>query len=178
MDSPGFIVDLSTAWLDEKVNFNMAAFYQLARLVVGIYGHHRAIIIYALSGVAGFWISCLFGVRLTIGASAAICGLMGAVLYYGKSRGGRFGNLLYRQVGGWAMFIFFFGIMVPGINNYGHGGGLAAGLVLGWLLGYREAVSESPVHRFAAWVCIAATLLSLVWAGISTLVFLLATRTP
>jgi len=67
--------------------FNMLAFKQLAPLVVREYGLHRMLIIYSLSGVIGFWVSYLAGVSFTIGASAAICGLMGALLFYGKSRG-------------------------------------------------------------------------------------------
>jgi rhomboid protease GluP len=71
--------------------FNMAALIQIARLVVQEYGVHRMFIIYTVGGVLGFLISYLAGVTLTIGASAAVCSLIGATLYYGKSRGGVYG---------------------------------------------------------------------------------------
>ena len=58
------------------------------------------------SGVFGFFVSYLAGVTFTIGASAAVCGLIGAALYFGKSRGGIYGQTIYRQIGGWAIGIF------------------------------------------------------------------------
>ena len=144
--------------------FNMLAFRQLAQLVAREYGGYRMAAIYTLGGVAGFAVSYLAGVVLTIGASAAVCSLMGALLYYGKSRGGLYGRIIYRQVGGWAVGLFLFGVIVPGINNWGHGGGLAAGALLGFLLGYAEKKPESSGHRALAGICAAATLGVLVWA--------------
>ncbi|TES92717.1 MAG: rhomboid family intramembrane serine protease, partial [Desulfobacteraceae bacterium] len=118
--------------------FNMIAFRQLAPLVAREYGVYRMFIIYTLSGIIGFRISYLAGVTFTIGASAAICGLMGSILYYGKSRGGIYGQAVYKQVAGWAVVLFLFGLIMPGINNWGHGGGIVAGIILGFFLGYQE----------------------------------------
>ena len=80
--------------------FNMVAFRQLAYFVLREYGTHRFIALYTLSGTAGFWVSYLAGVRFTLGASAAVCGLIGATLYYGKSRGGAYGQAIYKQGAG------------------------------------------------------------------------------
>ena len=60
--------------------------------------------------------------------------------------------------------IFLFGFAVPGINNWGHGGGFAAGLLLGVLLGYRERRAEGRFDRMAAGICAAVTLLALGYA--------------
>ncbi len=90
--------------------FNMMAFRQIAPLIQEQFGGSRMIIIYTLSGMAGFWASYLAGVPLTIGASAALCGLMGAALYYGKSRGGAFGRAVFRQIGNWAVGLALFGL--------------------------------------------------------------------
>jgi len=68
--------------------FNMVALWQIGPLVIQEYGGWRMLVIYTLGGVLGFLVSTLAGVPLTIGASAAICALIGAILYYGKSRGG------------------------------------------------------------------------------------------
>src|SRR4030043_91602 len=67
--------------------FNMFALRQLGFLVIEEYGVYRMFVIYTLGGVIGCAVSYLAGVALTIGASAAICSLIGAVLYFGKSRG-------------------------------------------------------------------------------------------
>ena len=147
--------------------FNMLALRQIIPLVGHLYGINRLIALYTLTGIAGFWVSYVAGVPFTIGASAALCGLIGAALYYGRSRGGLFGDAIYRQIGGWALGIFIIGFLIPGINNWGHGGGMAAGVLLGLLLGYRERGDEQPWHAMLAAVCMAATGLVLAWMLLS-----------
>jgi len=151
--------------------FNMLALRQIAVLVIQTYGTHRMLAIYTLSGVVGFALSYLAGVRFTIGASAAICGLIGAALYYGKHRGGLFGQAVYRQVGGWVIGIALLGFIIPGINNWAHGGGLVAGILLGWLLGYREQKAASAAHRLIGTLCLYGTAAILLWAIIGSLGF-------
>lgn len=143
--------------------FNMMALHQIGPLIAQMYGANRFFGIYTISGVFGFWISYIAGIPLTIGASAALCGLIGAALYYGKTRGGLFGQAIYKQVGGWAIFIVLFGFMVPGINNWAHIGGMAAGAICGLLLSYNERSHETLVHRIIAGVCMVATALALMW---------------
>jgi rhomboid protease GluP len=150
--------------------FNMAAMRQLASVVNREFGVYRMFAIYTLSGIIGFWVSYLAGIGFTIGASASVCGLVGAILFYGKSRGGVYGKNLYRQVAGWVLFIFAFGLLVPGINNWGHGGGIVAGIALGYLLGYQEKKKENLFHKILAGACAAATIAVLVWA-VSTAVY-------
>ena len=144
--------------------FNMMALRQLGPLVLAEYGTARMITIYTLGGMAGFLLSYLAGIRFTIGASATVCALIGATLYYGRSRGGVYGRELFRQVGGWAVGIFLFGLLVPGINNWAHGGGMAAGAALGFLLGYQENRRETLRHRMLAAGCALATVAVLLWA--------------
>jgi rhomboid protease GluP len=153
--------------------FNLLAFRQLASVVLEEYGVNRMFAIYALGGVAGYLVSVLAGVRLTIGASASVCALIGAVLYYGKSRGGLHGQALYKQVGGWALGIFLFGLLVPGINNWAHGGGILAGAGLGALLGYQEKAREKLLHRVLGVGCMVVTAAVLAWALLSGILLLL-----
>jgi rhomboid protease GluP len=147
--------------------FNMIALHQLGPLIIREYGVSRTIVIYTLSGIGGYFISALVGVRLTIGASAAVCGLIGAALYYGKNRGGTYGSAVYRQIGGWAVGIFIFGLLVPGINNWGHGGGMLAGAAIGAVMGYQERVPETIRHKFLGTVCIIATGAVLLWSVVN-----------
>jgi len=147
--------------------FNMAALRQIAPLINREYGPYRMFSIYTIGGVTGFAASYVAGVSLTIGASAAVCALIGAALYYGKSRGGLYGQAIYRQIGGWAIGLFVFGFIIPGINNWGHGGGILGGVLLGFLLGYNEKTKERFHHRIIAGICMAATLITLGWAVIS-----------
>lgn len=149
--------------------FNMLAFKQIAPLIVREFGVYRMLIIFLAGGTFGFLVSYLAGVRLTIGASAAVCALIGAALYYGRSRGGIYGQAIFRQIGGWVIGIFLFGLLVPGINNWGHGGGLAGGALLGLVLGYSEKTRENSAHKTIAMTCVGVTGLTLAYAVITAL---------
>lgn len=153
--------------------FNMIALRQLGPLVADEFGTYRMFVIYTIGGVLGFFLSFLAGVHFTIGASAAICSLIGALLFYGKTRGGAYGQAIYSQIGGWAISIFVFGLVVPGINNWGHAGGMAAGAALAYLLGYKERKKETSGHRIIALSCGLVTILVLVWACFNGFLFVL-----
>ncbi len=152
--------------------FNMIALHQIGPLVIREYGPYRMFSIYTLGGIGGFIFSTLAGVRFTIGASAAVCSLIGAMLYYSKSRGGTYGAQLYSQIGGWAVSIFVFGFLVPGINNWGHGGGMAAGALLAYILGYRDRKRENIGHKYLAFACAAASVLTLTWAILTSMLYM------
>jgi rhomboid protease GluP len=150
--------------------FNMLALRNIGPLIVHEYGAYRFLIIYILTGVIGFFVSSIVGVRFTIGASAAVCGLIGAALYFGKSRGGTYGNEIFQQVIGWVVALAIFGFVVPGINNWGHGGGLVAGIALAFVLGYNDRSRETMVHKGIAGACAlitAGVLLFAVFSGIA-----------
>ncbi|ACM21899.1 rhomboid-related membrane protein [Geotalea daltonii FRC-32] len=145
--------------------FNLMALRQISPWVIQEYGSSRMFIIYTLGGVCGFWVSYIVGVPFTIGASAAICGLIGALLYFGKSRGGTYGAAVYREVSGWVVGLVLFGLVMPGINNWGHGGGILGGIVLGKLLGYGERRRENSFHHLLALICAVTTIAVLGWAA-------------
>ena len=144
--------------------FNMAALGQLGPFVLREFGFNRFFIIYSVTGVAGFFMSYLAGIPFTIGASASICGLIGAILYYGKSRGGSYGEVIYRQAMGWVVGLVLFGLLVPGINNWAHGGGIVSGVLFAFLTGYHEKKSETLLHQVLAIGCIVLTTVILLWA--------------
>jgi rhomboid protease GluP len=144
--------------------FNLLALRQIAPSVSEEYGKSRMFSIYTLGGVFGYGISYLAGIPYTIGASASVCSLIGSMLYFGKSRGGRYGNVVYRETGGWVISIFLFGLIIPGINNWGHGGGLLGGILFGILLGYNEKREEGIIDHALAFLCASMTITALAWA--------------
>jgi len=155
--------------------FNMLALYQLGHFVAHEFGVNRFVIIYTFTGIVGFFLSYLAGIPLTIGASANICGFIGAILYYGKTRGGFYGNAIYKQAMGWVVGLVIFGILIPGINNWAHGGGILSGILLAHLLGYNEQRGEAIFHRTLSTGCIILTIGVLFWMIIRAIyVFLLS----
>jgi membrane associated rhomboid family serine protease len=139
--------------------FNMMWVRQLAPPVEELFGRARLIVIFTVAGAVGFVFSTMSGVRLTIGASGAIFGLLGAMVQYGRSRGGVFGVAVFRQYGQWALVIFAMGFLMPGIDNFAHAGGFLAGYLTAWLLGHRERGAETGLHRVAALMLVGLTLL-------------------
>ena len=154
--------------------FNMMALRQIGSLVVEEYGVYRTFILYTVGGVAGFLVSYLAGIHFTLGASAAVCSLIGAALYYGKTRGGVYGQAIYKQILGWVIGLFLFGFLVPGINNWAHGGGLLGGILLALLLGYREKREENLAQKGLAMACMVLTVGILGWAVVTALWYRLA----
>lgn len=130
--------------------FNMLWLRTLGHPTEQLFGVSRTFIIFTISGVFGFLVSNMFGIQITIGASGSIFGLLGALVYYGRSRGGTLGRAVYQQVGTWAVVMFLMGFMMPGINNLAHGGGFVGGYAAAYLVGYHEQKPESQGHKIAA----------------------------
>jgi len=146
------------------IAFNMMALYQLGPFVLREFGFHRFINLYIITGICGFAVSVLFGVPFTIGASASICGLIGAIIYFGKSRGDHYGEIIYKEAMGWVAGLIVFGLIFSGINNWAHGGGILSGIGLAFLMGYNDNKQESAWIKLLAYACILITVLVLIWA--------------
>lgn len=169
---------LSAGWLHGgllHILFNMNAVRQLSPPVADLYGPGRMILIYTAGGVAGFAASSLAGYYLagipflsgsymTIGASAPIFGLVGALVYYGH----RSGSSAMRAAA-WqnAAIMFAFGLFMPGIDNWAHAGGFGGGWLMSkWL---DPLTRERIDHLIAALVCLVVTGLAVAWSIVTGL---------
>ena len=142
--------------------FNMLWIKQLGPIVEGVYGTSRLILIFTISGVFGFILSNAFTGSITIGASGSVFGLLGALIFYGRDRGGVFGQVVYPQLLTWAVVMFIFGFMFPGVNNIAHLGGFVGGYVAGNVLSYQEKKGETSGHKKLATLAVGLTLLAFV----------------
>ena len=138
--------------------FNLLWIRQLLPDVEEVYGQARTIVIFTLSGAAGFFLSNAAGNRFTLGASGAIFGVLGAMVWYGRRRGGLFGAAVLKQYGTWALILFVIGFM-PGmrVDNWGHAGGFLGGVVVALLLGAGDQHPERGIHKMLAAACLALT---------------------
>lgn len=121
---------------------NMYSLYAIGPAVERFFGTPRFVITYMLAGISGVISSLAFSPSRSAGASGAIFGMLGALaafLYRHRGLFGRFGRLQLRQIILVAFLNLGLGLM-PGIDNWGHLGGLVAGTTLGWLLGPRFEV--------------------------------------
>lgn len=163
---------LSAGWLHGgllHILFNMMWVRNLAPVTAEIYGAGRMIIIYTVAGMAGFLLSSamghyffwlpwpLSGANLTVGASAPIFGLLGALVY--SSRRGA-SSMVGRQAWSFAVILFLFGLFFPGVDNYAHAGGFLGGYgTAKWL---NPLLPERGDHLVMALLCLLATALSIV----------------
>lgn len=138
--------------------FNLLWIRQLLPDVEDVYGQARTIVIFTLSGAAGFLLSNAAGNPFTLGASGAVFGVLGAMVWYGRRRGGLFGAAVLRQYGSWALILFVVGLL-PGmrVDNWGHAGGFLGGVLVALLLGAGDQHPERGVHRVSAAACLVLT---------------------
>jgi len=130
--------------------FNILWIRQLGPAVEEIYGPSRLVVIFTLSGIAGFVVSNSLGVPFTIGASGSIFGLLGAIVAFGRARGGAFGRMVLQQYGQWALVLFILGFFMAGVNNWAHAGGFVGGFLSGLALEIAERRAETALDWLLA----------------------------
>lgn len=146
--------------------FSVILIRRLGPEVEEIYGPARAFLLFQIAGVGGFLISNLFGGSPTIGASGAIFGLLGALVAHGRTAGR---TLMTRQVVTWAMVLFVFGFMMPGINNLAHAGGFACGWLGARVVGAGvRAGHEGPGTQILAILSAFASLAAIILSFMTT----------
>lgn len=117
--------------------------------VEALLGYRRFLTIYLLAGVAGTVMSFVMSPDPAVGASGAIFGLVGAMLVYFYRHRRLFGEMGRRMLTNILVVAALnLGIgLLPGIDNWGHVGGLLGGALLCWLLGPVYAVTIDPLSR-------------------------------
>ncbi|HMH48994.1 MAG TPA: rhomboid family intramembrane serine protease [Candidatus Acidoferrum sp.] len=140
--------------------FNVLWIRQLGPAVEELYGPARFFVIFTISGIAGFVVSDVMGVSFTVGASGSIFGLLGAMVAFGRRRGGTFGAMVLRQYGQWAVLLFILGFFMSGVNNIAHAGGFLGGLAAGLVLSLAERRAETSVDHLLAAALIVATIVA------------------
>jgi rhomboid protease GluP len=162
---------LSASWLHGNllhIIFNMYWVRRLGPDVVELFGPARTVIVYVASGVAGFLLSStagyigipiplLRGASFTMGASASILGLLGALAHYGRKGGSR---LIRGEVTQLVVMFAIMGLLMPGTDNYAHAGGFLGGYAASAVL--NPFTRERGDHLLIAAGCLVATLLAIV----------------
>ncbi|MEO6223534.1 MAG: rhomboid family intramembrane serine protease [Vicinamibacterales bacterium] len=164
---------LSASWLHGSlihIFLNLYWVRQIGPAVSSVYGPGRLVIIYTVSGVVGFAltsfagayldylpIAVLRGAPLTVGASASIFGLFGALVYYGRRTGS---SATYKMALRYVLIMFVFGLIMPGIDNYAHAGGFIGGYAASQLLDPLKP--ERVTHMVWALVCLVLSVASIV----------------
>ncbi len=119
---------------------NTMALFYLGSAVERIYGNARFLLIYLFAGFAGSLASFVFTSSLSAGASGAIFGCFGALLFVGIT----YPKLFFRTMGANILVLIginlAIGFTIPGIDNAGHIGGLIGGFLA-------SAIVHLPKHK-------------------------------
>jgi rhomboid protease GluP len=161
---------LTAGWLHGgllHILFNMMWIRQLAPPASELYGPSRMIIIYTIGGITGFtastlagaFVPVLGGAGFTVGASAPIFGLLGALIYYGRRTGS---SAVGDQAKSWAIALFVIGFIIPGVDNWAHLGGFVGGYAASRFLDPLRP--ERPDHLIIALICLGATGVAIVFS--------------
>ncbi len=113
--------------------FNMYALYAIGPLIEKYYGKLKYLIIYLGSGIIGALLSAVLSSSFSVGASGAIFGLFGALLYFGYKYRATLDGLL-RSTLTPIILNLLISVIVPNIDLFGHIGGLLGGLLLSYTL--------------------------------------------
>ncbi len=169
---------LSATWLHGSflhILFNMMWVRDLGPAVAELIGTSRTIVIYVVAGVVGFLLSSilplapiqipfLHGAPLTLGASASIFGLLGALVHYGRKSGSSY---TYGQAMRYAVILFVMGLIMPGVDNSAHLGGFVGGYLTS--AAFNPMTRERGDHMILALLCLGATFVAVIVSVLSGL---------
>ena len=114
---------------------NMYSLYIIGKQLESFLGRWKFLIVYLGSGILGSFLSVVVHSSISAGASGAIFGLLGSLLYFGYHYRLYLGTVLRTQIIPVIIINLLIGFMVPGIDNFCHIGGLVGGYLLTMILG-------------------------------------------
>lgn len=127
--------------------FNMYALYYIGPMVEKYYGKLKYLLIYLGSGIMGSLFSVVLSNNVSIGASGAIFGLFGSMLYFGYKYRATLDGFVRSGIIPVLFINLILGFIVPNIDVYGHIGGLIGGLLLSYILGvYRKGKKKNTLN--------------------------------
>jgi rhomboid protease GluP len=139
---------------------NSWVLFDLGAQVEEVYGASRMIVFYFLSTIGGFFLSTLFSSSLSVGASAGIFGLIGAMIALGVRHRSALGDQIRGLYIRWAIYGLLFGLLpMFHIDNAAHVGGLAAGFGAAYVAGLPRVSSgiTEKFWRIVAGICVGLT---------------------
>ncbi len=132
---------------------NMYSLYIVGSQLESFFGKTKFLCIYILSGIIGNLFSILFTNGLTVGASGAIFGLFGALLYFGYHYRIYLGTVIKSQIIPLIILNLFIGFASHGIDNAAHIGGLIGGALASIALGVKY--KSSNFEKINGWIVLA-----------------------
>lgn len=143
---------------------NAYSLYIVGSMAESYYGKKKFIIIYLFSMITASLLSISMSDTISIGASGAIFGLLGCLLYFGYHYRVYFGNVLLRRIVPVILVNLVIGFSIPGIDNFAHIGGLVGGFLISKALGVNT--KDKTSDKVNGYVLSAIYLAFLIFLGI------------
>ncbi len=145
------------------IAMNSWVLFDLGTQVEEVYGTSRMIVIYFAGTVVGFYASLWWSPALSVGASAGLFGLIGAMIALGVGSRHPLGSAIRTHYLRWVVYMLIFGLL-PGIrvDNAAHIGGLAAGFGIAYVAGLPRLIDDlrEKLWRGAAYASVLLTAFS------------------
>ena len=124
---------------------NLYSLYVIGPQAESFYGKIKYLIIFIFSGISGSLLSTALSGNnaVGVGASGAIFGLLGAILYFGYHYRVYLGNVLKSQIIPLIILNLFIGFSFSGIDNFAHIGGLIGGVFASMVVGVPDKSTKS-----------------------------------
>jgi rhomboid protease GluP len=140
------------------IAMNSWVLFDLGAQIEDVFGASRLVVIYFCATVGGFLASTFFSRALSVGASAGIMGLIGAMIALGMMHRSAVGDAIRSVYVRYVIYMLIFGLLVPNIDNAAHIGGLASGFVVARVAGLPRANDRTEQFwRGASWACLGLT---------------------
>lgn len=123
---------------------NMYCLYVIGPQVESFFGKIKYIVIYLLSGIIGSLMSLSITNSISLGASGAIFGLLGSILYFGYHYRVYLSQAIKSQIMPIIVLNLFLGFILNGVDNAAHIGGLIGGVLVSMMAGvkYKSSTME------------------------------------
>lgn len=123
---------------------NMYCLYVIGPQVESFFGKIKYIVIYLLSGIIGSLMSLSITNSISLGASGAIFGLLGSILYFGYHYRVYLSQAIKSQIIPLIVLNIFLGFILNGVDNAAHIGGLIGGILVSMMVGvkYKSSTME------------------------------------
>ncbi|MBQ7140592.1 MAG: rhomboid family intramembrane serine protease [Bacilli bacterium] len=118
--------------------FNMYALYIIGSQIESFFNKFKYIIIYLISGILGCLFSMIFTQTWSVGASGAIFGLLGSMLYFGYHHRMYLGTVIKSQIIPVIVINLIIGFSSSSIDNAAHIGGLIGGILASMMVGVKD----------------------------------------
>ena len=122
---------------------NMYSLNIIGTQIENFIGKKKFLIVYFVSMLTGSLLSCVFTTSWSVGASGAIFGLLGSLLYFGYYYRVYLGNLIHSQIIPIILLNLCIGFITPGIDNAAHIGGLIGGILSTMAVGLKYKSKKS-----------------------------------